>query len=71
MTTVTVAKRPDGSYNILVGRKLQHESVERRDLEKFLSRYMGKDLCDDLMRQLANQGTTTVEIPFERGEQVK
>jgi hypothetical protein len=71
MTIVTIAERPDLTYNISVGEKLAHESVEKPHLKKYLARYgVLESECDDVMRQLAGKGKTSVEIPFGKFEQI-
>ena len=62
LTSVTVAERPDCTYNIFVGDSLKHEGVERRDLKAFLYRYVVESHYDEIIKQLAARGKARVEI---------
>ncbi len=71
MAVVTIAETPVCAYNISVSEQLAHESVERPHLGKCLARYgIVDDKLDDVMRQLARNGKTSVEISFGKFEQI-
>jgi hypothetical protein len=71
MTVVTIAERPDLTYSISVGETLSHESVERPHLKNYLARYGILDAkYDDVIRQLAGKGKTSVGIPLGKFAQI-
>ena len=71
MTILTTTERPDSTYNISVGDKLEHELVEKRHLRTYLASYgiLG-DKLDDVMSELAAKGKARVGITVRKLVQV-
>lgn len=60
MSTLTVTKRPDRTFDIFAGSKLVGTSVERPRLRKYLGRYcvLNDAVSDDVLLELAERGKT-------------
>ena len=72
MSTMTVAKRPDRTFNIFVGSKLVSTSVEWPHLRRYLDRYcvLNDVVFHDVLFELAQRGRTTVVLPPGKFEQI-
>lgn len=70
MSTLTVTKRPDRTFDIFVGNKLVSTSVERPRLRNYLGRYcvLNDAVFDDVLLELAERGKTTVVLPSGKFE---
>jgi hypothetical protein len=70
MPALNVREKPDMTFNIFMEGYLLHESVEKPDLKRYLSRYHVIDeKYNDLMKELAGNGIATVTIPLGKFEQ--
>jgi hypothetical protein len=70
-TSVSVHKKSDGTYDILVNGKLIHESVTEKGLKDQLAPYgVAEDLYQYASRQLLDKGEATLEIPIVKIWQV-